>query len=74
MIRAVEYLISRGHNERDILYEYSLDKIRIYFEAGRESEKESLSSIITTMGIVMRSAYHSKNREFKKVLKSIDEE
>jgi hypothetical protein len=41
-LRAVEYLVSRGHNEQDVIYRYSLNKLERYVKAAQETQQGEL--------------------------------
>ena len=38
----MEYLVSRGHNEHDVIHKYSLDKVQAYVGVAQEAQQGEL--------------------------------
>ena len=47
-------MISRGHKEHDILYEYGIDKLFAYQQAGMMNEMKHLKDL----ALINRASYH----------------
>jgi len=65
LIRAIDFLVSRGHAENDIVTRYSLRKITALCKAGRENMKQENK----TFGIAMRYGMNADARQFNHWLK-----
>lgn len=46
VIRAVEKLVSRGHNEHDVIHKYSLRKIDAYIAAANDNEEQDMIALL----------------------------
>jgi hypothetical protein len=66
-MRAVSYLVSTGHKERDCIYVYGLEKMLEYYRIGIENERRKISEI----AIALRISANAKSREFDKYMKSL---
>lgn len=63
MIRAVEFLVSRGHKEEDVIKRYSLHKLLCYYDAGMSNQR--------IVANVMRAAFGADKKEYEKFLKML---
>jgi hypothetical protein len=67
MIRAVEFLVSRGHREHDVIYEYSFPKIMEYYKAGVSNQKIEFYH----QAVSVRYAQHAEGEDFGKYAESL---
>ena len=58
-MRSVETLISRGHSERDVLYNYSIAKIMLYVESAHYNHQAEM------IGVAM--AFHKPDELIKMI-------
>lgn len=59
----MEFLVSRGHREDDVINRYSLHKLLSYYDAGMANQK--------IVANVMRAAFGADKKEFDKFLKML---
>lgn len=66
-MRAVEFLVSRGHREHDCVWVYGFEKMLEYYRAGIEDERRKVSEI----AVALRISANAKSKEFEKYINSL---